>query len=110
MHFIALSMINGPSLSKLRGGGGGSSGSGGFPPGVWASAKDGLERLRKVVPGFLHGDIRLENMMWGVRYASSGESAASCVFIDFGRSKSGVDNTQQAQEDVLLGRLFQLLS
>lgn len=100
VHFIALSKVDGESLSKLR------DNSGGFPPGVGESAKAGLKRLREVVPGFLHGDIRLENVMWGVQGSANNRASSSCVFIDFGRSRADGSIVQQAQEELHLCSLL----
>ena len=96
VHFIALGKVVGKTISALHGR---------IPPGAAESARQGLIRFREIVPGFLHGDIRPNNIMWG---ACSAERAGnpSCVFIDFGMSRIDASTVDQGQEELSLCQLF----
>lgn len=102
VHYIALGKVFGDTISNLHGT---------IPTEAGESARQGLIRLREIVPGFLHGDLRPRNIMWG---ACSAEGAAgepsgrnpSCVFIDFGRSRINASDAEQRKEDLSLCRIF----
>ena len=123
VHYIALSCVEGTALSSLPA----------IPQRAAESALAGLRRLQEAVPGFLHGDLRPANIMWAspsqegaaattaspsqegaaaTTASPSQEGAAaaapSCVFIDFGRSRSNGDSAQQAEEEVKLRRMLRV--
>ena len=122
VHYIALSCVEGTALSSLPA----------IPQRAAESALAGLRRLQETVPGFLHGDLRPANIMWaspsqeGAAAAvappsqegaaavappsqeGAAAAAPSCVFIDFGRSRSDGDSAQQAEEEVKLRRMLRV--
>ena len=100
VHYIALSCVEGTALSSLPA----------IPQRAMESALAGLRRLQEAVPGFLHGDLRLANIMWATpsHDGPAAAAAASCVLIDFGRSRSDGDSAQQAEEELMLRRMLRV--
>lgn len=97
VHFVAMGLVDGKPLSSLAT----------VPDDVAASALHCLRSLQAHVPGFLHGDIRLPNILWLDRSGSGGAPPA-CMFLDFGRSSSNGTAAQQADEECVLRCLLGL--
>ena len=99
VHYIALSCVEGTTFSSLPA----------IPQRAMESASAGLQLLQETVPGFLHGDLRPANIMWASPSEEGAASAAaSCVFIDFGRSRCDGDSAQQAEEELMLRRMLRV--
>jgi serine/threonine protein kinase len=92
VHFIATALIEGQALSELQH----------VPDGVATAAMATLDRIHEFDPTFLHGDIRLANIM-----LCQDSAPARCVFLDFGRSSLTGDAARQQAEKFTLKQLLQ---
>ncbi|PNH06126.1 hypothetical protein TSOC_007545 [Tetrabaena socialis] len=95
VYYIAVSRLPGQPLSEVAQP---------FPPGVVKAAEDALRQLHAACPGFLHGDIRLENMIL-LPPGSGGGDCAKCMAIDFGRARLG----RAQEQDMEVRQLRRLL-
>ncbi|PNH06131.1 hypothetical protein TSOC_007543 [Tetrabaena socialis] len=95
VYYIAVSRLPGQPLSEVAQP---------FPPGVVKAAEDALRQLHAACPGFLHGDIRLENMIL-LPPGSPGGDCAKCMVIDFGRARLG----RAQEQDMEVRQLRRLL-
>ncbi|PNG99895.1 hypothetical protein TSOC_014315 [Tetrabaena socialis] len=89
-----------------------------FPRAVAVAALRALQEVQAACPGFVHGDVRLENLLLvrapGRGGAAEGEgepdalggAALRCVLLDFARSRMDGSEQQQQRE---LAQLRQLL-
>ncbi|PNH05089.1 hypothetical protein TSOC_008675 [Tetrabaena socialis] len=93
VHFLATGLVQGSPLSSLVP----------VPDAVARAAMRALERVHGTSPGFLHGDIRLQNMLLA---AGTGEDTPTCVVLDFGRSRLGGNTQQQEHERAQLRALL----
>jgi serine/threonine protein kinase len=88
VRYLAVRRIQGSPLSGLPT----------IPPSVAAAAVRALERVHRAGgPGFLHGDVRLQNILLEEAAASS-DANPRCFIIDFGRASEGGSVAQQRQE------------
>ncbi|PNH01453.1 hypothetical protein TSOC_012662 [Tetrabaena socialis] len=97
VYYIAVSRLPGQPLSEVARP---------FPPGVVKAAEDALRQLHAACPGFLHGDIRLQNMILLPPGSPDGD-CAKCMVIDFGRARLGRAEEQDMevrQLQTLLGK------
>ncbi|PNH04106.1 hypothetical protein TSOC_009783 [Tetrabaena socialis] len=95
VYYIAVSRLPGQPLSEVARP---------FPPGVVKAAEDALRQLHAACPGFLHGDIRLQNMIL-LPPGSPGGDCAKCMVIDFGQARLG----RAEEQDVEVRQLRTLL-
>ena len=101
VHFLATSTIDGTPLSSLPH----------VTDAVASGALLALQRIRDVLPGFLHGDIRLENVLVLSTHGGEGggggdgEADAACMFVDFACSQVGGSMAEQREEEKRLKRL-----
>lgn len=92
VHYIASGLVQGTALSELDV----------ISTEVKEAAVSALAQLHaEENAAFLHGDIRLENVICV-------EGSNSCVIIDFGRSRLGADAAEQAAEKQQLTALLAL--
>ena len=90
VYFIAIKYVDGTPLSEMPS----------LSADVRSAAVAALERLQQTIPGFIHGDIRLHNILL------SSDTAARCVFVDLGRSRLGGSAAEMRQEIKQLRRLL----
>lgn len=101
VHFIAVAKVSGRPLSSFSA----------VPTHLQQAAVSALSKLHSTHPGFLHGDIRLENVMAQQAACEGGAEPAytGCMLIDFGRScTTGASSKQQKQEVRELKRLMRM--
>ena len=104
VHYLAVARIEGPPLSGLPH----------ISTAVADAAACALGRLHSSQAGFLHGDIRLQNVMLARGCTAVGAGGAGnaddtdvrCMFIDFGRSQLGGSMAEQHKEVKLLKHLM----
>ncbi|KIY98652.1 hypothetical protein MNEG_9309 [Monoraphidium neglectum] len=99
VRYLAVRRIQGSPLSGLPA----------IPPAVAAAAVRALARVHRAGgPGFLHGDVRLHNILLEEEAAASSDGNPRCFVIDFGRASEGGSRAQQRREveelQVLLAR------
>ena len=99
--YLAVARVEGPLLSGLPQ----------IGPAVAAAAVCALGRLHSSHAGFLHGDIRLQNVMLvrgctAVGAGSADDTDVHCMFIDFGQSQLGGSMAEQHKEVKLLKHLM----
>lgn len=93
VHFIATSRIDGVPLSSLTC----------IPEVVAVAAVKSLKTLYTAFPGFVHGDVRLANVLL---VSESSDAAPRCMWVDLARSR--LDGTQK-QREAELRKLKKLL-
>ena len=96
VHFVATQLVVGEPLSSLPN----------VPPTVAAAAVSALTRVHEAHASFMHGDIRLHNIMLVDDTAGNDTAAARCMVIDFGRSCFDGTPSSQAKELKQLKRLL----
>jgi RIO-like serine/threonine protein kinase len=92
VHFIATHYIDGTPLSELAV----------IPAAVAEAAETALKELQQRLHGFLHGDIRLANVML---CAAGRDFQPRCMFVDFARSRVDGSSAQQRAELASLNTL-----
>lgn len=93
VHFLATGLIDGLPLSSLAV----------IPPAVAEAAVNALESLAATFPGFLHGDLRLANVLV---LSSGSNTAPRCMWLDLARSRLDGTVRQQKAEQRHLKRLL----
>ena len=104
VRYLAVARVEGPPLSGLPQ----------IGPAVAAAAVCALGHLHSSHVGFLHGDIRLQNVMLARGCTAVGAGGAGsaddtdvrCMFIDFGQSQLGGSIAEQHKEVKLLKHLM----
>lgn len=77
-----------------------------FPRAVAKAAVKALQTAHATCEGFVHGDVRLENMLLLRQGAAAGGGTPRCVLLDFEWSRTDGDKEQQEQEQAQLERLL----
>jgi tRNA A-37 threonylcarbamoyl transferase component Bud32 len=95
VHFIATRLIPGTPLSSLPT----------VPAPVADAAVHALSRAHEAHTGFIHGDIRLQNIML-VDSASGSDTTVRCMVIDFGRSRLDGTPSDKVKEVKKLKRML----
>ncbi|KIZ02925.1 hypothetical protein MNEG_5034 [Monoraphidium neglectum] len=104
--FVALEAVPGVPLSRLNP----------VPAAAAAAAVAALRELHSAVPGFVHGDIRLPNILFveGGRDAGGSDgwlggapkAGSHCVIVDLGMARLGAAEEDVQAEQGLLERLL----
>eukprot|EP00878_Enallax_costatus_P034068 GHUV01037679.1.p1 GENE.GHUV01037679.1~~GHUV01037679.1.p1 ORF type:complete len:120 (-),score=21.80 GHUV01037679.1:40-399(-) len=94
VYYIATERIDGHDLSAYESG---------VPEPVAAAALAALRALGQAFPGFLHGDIRLQNVLL---VSDDSDAKPRCMWVDLGRSSMNGSKRQQLAEHDMLKTLL----
>lgn len=87
VYFLATQYIQSEPLSAMAN----------ITPAIAKAALHALQQLQHARPGFLHGDIRLANVLL-VGSAAGGDVDMKCMMIDFGQSKLNATRKDMQRE------------
>lgn len=93
VHYLATEFVAGTALSAVHP----------ITPAIADAAVAALRTVHAAHPGFLHGDIRLPNVM----LVSGSDAPPECKIIDFGASSFNGCKAKQDQEMLQLQQLLQ---